>query len=79
MTFRIGDLVKNIIHGFLNAGIRLMKLPGCLGSKLAEHIPVPQSMECVKYAIRTHVRSFSFKRNNLGCDPIVRPRSMVYG
>src|SRR6267378_4826428 len=42
MTFRIGDLVKYLIHGFLNAGVRLMKLARCLRGKLAEHIPVPQ-------------------------------------
>src|ERR1700689_5367716 len=44
MTFRIGDLVKHLIHGFLNAGVRLMKFARCLGGKLAKHIPVPQSM-----------------------------------
>jgi hypothetical protein len=44
MTFRIGDFVKYLIHGFLNAGVRLMKPARCLGGKLAEHIPVPQSM-----------------------------------
>ena len=44
MTFRIGDLVKYIVHGFLNAGVRLMKLARCLGGQLAKHIPVPQSM-----------------------------------
>src|SRR5580692_12559442 len=27
MTFRIGDLVKHLIHGFLDAGIRFTKLP----------------------------------------------------
>jgi hypothetical protein len=73
MTFRIGDLVKHLIHSLLNAGIRLMKFPGCLRGKLAKHIPVPQSMECVKYTIRAHVRSFSFKKNDLGYDPVVRP------
>src|SRR3982074_2592472 len=51
MTFRIGDLVKHLIHSFLDAGIRLMKLARCLRCQLAEHIPVPQSMECVKYTI----------------------------
>jgi hypothetical protein len=44
MTFRIGDLVKNIVHGFLYAGVRLVKSAGCLRGQLAEHIPVPQSM-----------------------------------
>src|SRR5208282_1796183 len=44
MTFRIGDLVKHLIHSFLNAGIRFMKLARCLRGKLAKHIPVPQSM-----------------------------------
>jgi hypothetical protein len=55
MTFRIGDLVKHLIHSFLDAGIRLMKFARCLGGKLAKHVPVPQSMERVKYTIRTHV------------------------
>src|SRR5450631_1907183 len=44
MTFRIGDLVKDLVHGFLYAGVRLMKSARCLRSKLAKHIPVPQSM-----------------------------------
>src|SRR5271167_975277 len=44
MTFRIGDLVKNIVHGFLNPGVRLMKFARSLRGQLAEHIPVPQSM-----------------------------------
>jgi hypothetical protein len=55
MTFRIGDFVKYIVHGFLNAGIRLMKFACCLGGKLAKHIPVPQSMKRVKYTIGTHL------------------------
>src|SRR5208282_5611865 len=66
MTFRIGDLVKYLIHGFLDAGVRLMKPARCLRGKLAKHIPVPQSMERVKYTIGAHVRSFSFNMNNLG-------------
>ncbi len=37
-------LSKNIVHSFLNAGVRLMKLARCLRGKLAKHIPVPQSM-----------------------------------
>src|SRR5208282_942995 len=44
MTLRIGDFVKHLVHGFLNAGVRLMKLARCLGSELAKHIPIPQSM-----------------------------------
>jgi hypothetical protein len=60
MTFRNSDLVKHVVHGFLNAGVRSMELPGCLGGKLAEHVPVPQGMERVKYTIRTHSKSFSF-------------------
>jgi hypothetical protein len=55
MTFRIGDFVKYIVHGFLDAGVRLMKFAGCLGGKLAKHVPVPQRMERVKYTIRTHL------------------------
>jgi hypothetical protein len=54
MTFRIGDFVKDIVHGFLYAGIRPVKLARCLRGQLAEHVPVPQSMERVKYTIRTH-------------------------
>src|SRR5271157_4036405 len=49
MTFRIGDFVKDIVHGFLNAGVRLMKFARCLRGKLAKHILVPQGMERVKY------------------------------
>jgi hypothetical protein len=80
MAVRHGDLVKHLIHGLLDAGIRLMKFTRCLGSKLAKHIPVPQSMECVKYTIRAHVGPFSFKMNNLGFDPILRPmRDGQYG
>jgi len=44
MTFRIGDLVKHIVHGFLDAGVRLMKSARGLRGQLAKHIPVPQSM-----------------------------------
>src|ERR1700690_1211571 len=69
MTFRISDLVKNLFHRLLNAGVRPMELPRRLRGELAEHVPVPQSMKSIKYAIRTHVRSFSFKRNNLGSIP----------
>jgi hypothetical protein len=63
MTVGIGNLVKHVIHGFLNAGVRPVELARCLGGKLAEHVPVPQGMERVKYTIRTHVRSFSFNEN----------------
>jgi hypothetical protein len=73
MTFRIGDFVKDIVHGFLNAGVRLMKLARCLRGKLAEHIPVPQGMERVKYTIGAHVQSFSFNNDNFGDDPIFYP------
>src|ERR1017187_5942690 len=44
MTFRIGDFVKHLIHGFLNAGVRFMEPTRRLRSKLAKHIAVPQSM-----------------------------------
>src|SRR5450759_3540982 len=44
MTLGIGDFVKHLIHGFLNAGVRFMKFARCLRGKLAKHIPVPQSM-----------------------------------
>jgi hypothetical protein len=60
MTLGNGNFVENVIHGFLNAGIRSMELPGCLRGKLAEHIPVPQSMERVKNTIRAHSGWFSF-------------------
>src|ERR1700691_5341023 len=43
MTFRIGDFVKNIVHGFLNTGVRPVKLARRLRGELAQHIPVPQS------------------------------------
>jgi hypothetical protein len=44
MTFRIGDFVKHLIHGFLNAGIRLVKFASRFRGQLAKHVPVPQSM-----------------------------------
>src|ERR1039458_2518489 len=79
MTFRIGDFVKNIVHGFLNAGIRLMKPARCLRGKLAKHIPVSQSMKRVKYTIGAHVRSFSFNRDNFGDSPIFCPHPLGDG
>src|SRR5208283_3299498 len=44
MTFRIRDFVKQLIHGFLNAGVRFMEPARCLRGKLAQHVPVPQGM-----------------------------------
>jgi hypothetical protein len=44
LPFRNRNLIQNLIHGFLNAGIRPVKLPGGLGGKLTEHIPIPQSL-----------------------------------
>jgi hypothetical protein len=38
------DPVQNLIHSFLNAGVRPVKLSGGLGGKLTEHITIPQSM-----------------------------------
>jgi hypothetical protein len=79
MTFRIGDFVKNIIHGFLDTGVRLMKFASRLRGQLAKHIPVPQGMKRVKYTIGAHVRSFSFNNDNFGDDPIVCPRPLGDG
>ena len=44
LPFRACNLIQNFVHGFLDSGIRLMKLTGSLGGKLTEHITVPQSM-----------------------------------
>src|SRR6202162_2850335 len=44
MTLGIGDLVKYLIHGFLNAGVGFMEPARRLRSQLAKHITVPQSM-----------------------------------
>jgi len=44
LPLRASDPVQNLIHGFLNAGARPVKLPGGLGGKLTEHITIPQSM-----------------------------------
>ena len=44
LPLRASDPVQNLIHRFLNAGARPVKLPGGLGGKLTEHIPIPQSM-----------------------------------
>src|SRR5262249_27261883 len=37
---RIGNPIQYLVHGFLDAGIRLMELPRSLRRKLAEHITV---------------------------------------
>src|ERR1039457_3880011 len=60
MTLSIGNFVEYIVHGFLDTGVWPVEPARCLRGKLAEHIPVPQSMERVKYTIRAHSRSFSF-------------------
>jgi hypothetical protein len=44
MTLGIGDFVKHLIHGFLNASVRFMEPARRLRSQLAKHIAVPQSM-----------------------------------
>src|SRR5579859_3711996 len=44
LPFRTCDLVQNLVHGFLDSGVGLVKLTGSLGCKLAKHITVPQSM-----------------------------------
>src|SRR5215467_8477912 len=46
--------IQNLVHGLLDSGIRLVKLACSLGGKLAEHIPVPQSMQCIENTIRAH-------------------------
>jgi hypothetical protein len=44
LPIRTSNAIQNLIHGFLNAGVRPMKLPRGLGGKLTEHIPIPQSL-----------------------------------
>jgi hypothetical protein len=41
LSLRACDPIQHFVHGFLDAGIRLMKLTGSLGGKLTEHITVP--------------------------------------
>src|SRR5208283_3804178 len=40
ITLGIGDLVKHLVHGFLNAGVRFMEPARRLRSQLAKHIAV---------------------------------------
>jgi hypothetical protein len=65
LAFGIGDPVKHLVHGFLNAGVRPVKSARGLGSKLTKHVPVPQSLQGIKYTIRAHFKSFS-SRNVFG-------------
>src|SRR5271166_3066513 len=44
LPFRACNLVQNLIHGFLDSGVGLVKLTGSLGRKLAKHITIPQCM-----------------------------------
>jgi hypothetical protein len=44
LPIRTSNAIQNLIHGFLNAGVRPMKPPRGLGGKLTEHIPIPQSL-----------------------------------
>jgi hypothetical protein len=55
MAFRTCNPIENLVHGFLDAGVGTMKFPRCLRGQLAEHVPVPQSLDCVKYTIRAHL------------------------
>src|ERR1700740_2879731 len=60
VTFGIRNLVKHLVHGFLNPGIWTVELARGLRSQLTEHIPVPQSVQCIKHTIRAHCWSISF-------------------
>src|SRR5580698_5431275 len=44
LPLRACNLVQNLVHGFLDSGVGLVKLTGSLGCKLTEHITIPQSM-----------------------------------
>src|SRR5438093_935777 len=44
LPLRACNPIQNLVHRFLDSGIGLVKLTGSLGSKLAKHITVPQSM-----------------------------------
>src|SRR5262249_8434342 len=46
--------IQKLVHGFLGFSIGVVKLARSLGGKLTEHISVPQSVQCIKNAIRTH-------------------------
>jgi hypothetical protein len=44
LPVRIRDLIQDVIHCLWDARIRPMELSGCLGGKLAQHIPVTHGM-----------------------------------
>src|SRR5580700_2098663 len=44
LPFRACNLVQNLVHGFLDSGVGLVKLTGSLRCELAKHITIPQSM-----------------------------------
>ncbi|MGA9558473.1 MAG: hypothetical protein WCC32_08605 [Terriglobales bacterium] len=73
MTIRVCDLVEYIIHRFLNSGVRSMESPRRLRGQLAEHIPVPQCVQRVKYTIRAHSLSVSFEEDVGALNLVVHP------
>jgi hypothetical protein len=40
LPFGIGNTGQDFVSGVLNACVGLVELAGCLGSKLAQHIPI---------------------------------------
>jgi hypothetical protein len=59
LPFRPGDPVKHLVHRVLDPGIRAVEFPRCLRGKLAEHVSVPQSLNCIKNTIGAHLAWFS--------------------
>jgi hypothetical protein len=44
LPFRVRNPIQDFVHGLLDTGIGFMELPRSLRRKLAEHIPVTQSL-----------------------------------
>jgi hypothetical protein len=57
LPFRNSNAIQNLVHGFLDTGVRFVKPARRLGSQLTQHVTVPQSIKRVKNAIRAHYRS----------------------
>jgi hypothetical protein len=53
-TVGIGNPVQYFIRRVLDARVRLMELPRCLGSQLTQRVPIAQSVYCLKYQFRPH-------------------------
>src|SRR5262245_29396449 len=54
LALRGGNAIQHFIHGFLNAGVGLVKFARRLGRELTQHVTVAQSMQRFENTIRTH-------------------------